>query len=256
MSFDFEKIFTDALNAGITAARPGGKAVRTGYGKARKQTKKRFAPSPKGFSKSRSRRNPRDAFSRKREGAGVGGRSAFSHHQSDRAGRGQRLPELAFKRTWFSAGSRFEQGGEMATSNDLVKLANKHLNETYILGAFAPKNNANWKGPWDCAEFVSWLMFQTTGLLLGAPTITTTRRRPMPFQVRGRARAASQQPYILGQGKGTAGAVLVRKPAPGGIGHVAISQVTEQRSKPIPPRRVSPINWSTAGAGIWRCSSR
>ena len=55
----------------------------------------------------------------------------------------------------------------MITGIDVVKLANKHLGEQYILGAFAPKDNEKWKGPWDCAEFASWVLFQTTGLLLG-----------------------------------------------------------------------------------------
>ena len=112
----------------------------------------------------------------------------------------------------------------MATSNELVKLANKHRKETYILGAFAPKNNANWKGPWDCAEFVSWLMFQTTGLLLGCTNNNDDPSKADAFSgAWARDAAASQRPISLGQAKGTAGAVLVRKPAPGGRGHVAIS---------------------------------
>ena len=35
----------------------------------------------------------------------------------------------------------------MATAQDLLKLANRHLGEQYALGAFAPKDNPNWKGP-------------------------------------------------------------------------------------------------------------
>jgi hypothetical protein len=50
---------------------------------------------------------------------------------------------------------------------ELVSLALTRLGEEYILGALAPKNNAGWHGPWDCAEFVSWLIFQTTGRLYG-----------------------------------------------------------------------------------------
>jgi len=113
----------------------------------------------------------------------------------------------------------------MATSNDFVKLANKHLNETYILGAFAPKNNANWRGPWDCAEFVSWLTFQTTGLVVGCTNNNDDPAKADAFSgAWARDAAASQRSVSIGQAKATAGAVLVRKPAPGGIGHVAISQ--------------------------------
>ena len=30
-----------------------------------------------------------------------------------------------------------------------------------------PKNDPAWKGPWDCAEFVSWLVFQEASILYG-----------------------------------------------------------------------------------------
>lgn len=113
----------------------------------------------------------------------------------------------------------------MATGVDLVKLASKHLGETYILGAFAPKNNAKWKGPWDCAEFVSWLTFQTTGLLLGCTNNNDDPSRADAFSgAWARDAAAAQRSISIGQARATAGAVLVRKPPPGGIGHVAISK--------------------------------
>lgn len=113
----------------------------------------------------------------------------------------------------------------MLNSIDFVKMANKHVNETYILGAFAPKSNANWKGPWDCAEFVSWLTFQSTGLVLGCTNNNDDPARADAFSgAWARDAAASQRSISIGQAKATTGAVLVRKPAPGGIGHVAISQ--------------------------------
>ena len=113
----------------------------------------------------------------------------------------------------------------MTTGNDLVKMANRHLNETYILGAFAPKNNPNWKGPWDCAEFASWLVFQTTGLVIGCTNNNDNPTRADAFSgTWARDAAASQRSVSIGQARATTGAVLIRKPAPGGIGHVAISQ--------------------------------
>jgi len=48
----------------------------------------------------------------------------------------------------------------MTTGQQLNDLANKHVGEEYVLGVVAPKNNANWKGPWDCAELLSWAVFQ------------------------------------------------------------------------------------------------
>ncbi len=53
------------------------------------------------------------------------------------------------------------------TGQDIVKLAKKHVGEKYVYGSIAPKDNARWKGPWDCAEFTSWLVFQLTGRLYG-----------------------------------------------------------------------------------------
>jgi N-acetylmuramoyl-L-alanine amidase len=53
------------------------------------------------------------------------------------------------------------------TRNDIIQKANKHLGEKYILGSLAPKNNPDYKGPWDCAEFVSWVIYQVTGKLYG-----------------------------------------------------------------------------------------
>ena len=55
----------------------------------------------------------------------------------------------------------------MTTGEEIYKLAIKHEGEDYILGAFVPKNNSNWKGPWDCAEFVSWCVYQTAEILYG-----------------------------------------------------------------------------------------
>lgn len=113
----------------------------------------------------------------------------------------------------------------MATGSDLVKLGNKHLGETYKLGAFAPKDNARWKGPWDCAEFASWLVFQTTGLLVGCTDNAANPSRADAFSgAWARDAKASRRPVSLGQARATAGAVLVRKPVPGGIGHVALSR--------------------------------
>lgn len=112
----------------------------------------------------------------------------------------------------------------MTTGDDLIKLANKHVGEKYVLGAFAPKDNANWKGPWDCAEFASWLTFQTTGLVLGCINNGDNPSRADAFSGAWARDAKAGRTISVGQAKATAGAVLVRKPPPKGIGHVALSQ--------------------------------
>lgn len=55
----------------------------------------------------------------------------------------------------------------MATGKDLVRLALEHLGEPYVLGALAPKDDPHWQGPWDCAEFASWCVYQIARKLYG-----------------------------------------------------------------------------------------
>jgi len=54
-----------------------------------------------------------------------------------------------------------------ATGDKLVQLASGHVGEKYVLGVLVPKNNPNWEGPWDCAEFASWVTFQCAATLYG-----------------------------------------------------------------------------------------
>ncbi|MFO1209222.1 MAG: peptidoglycan-binding domain-containing protein [Amaricoccus sp.] len=109
--------------------------------------------------------------------------------------------------------------------NDLIDLAERHLGETYILGARVPLDNARWKGPWDCAEFISWVTFQATGLVLGCTDDGANPATAEPYSGSW-ARDAAHSPRMIGigQARDTAGAILVRKPGPNGIGHVVFSK--------------------------------
>jgi N-acetylmuramoyl-L-alanine amidase len=112
----------------------------------------------------------------------------------------------------------------MTSAIELLNLAGSHVGESYILGAFAPKDNAQWKGPWDCAEFASWVAFQSTGLLMGCTSNAANPALADAYSgAWARDAAASDRKISIGQAKATAGAVLIRKPPPKGIGHVAIS---------------------------------
>ena len=56
----------------------------------------------------------------------------------------------------------------MAVSGErIVQLGRSHIGEPYVFGSLAAKDNAEWRGPWDCAEFASWLVFQAAGVLYG-----------------------------------------------------------------------------------------
>jgi N-acetylmuramoyl-L-alanine amidase len=54
----------------------------------------------------------------------------------------------------------------MTTGNDLLRLAETRIGQKY-LNVLVPKDNPNWSGPWDCAEFASWVVFQKVGKLYG-----------------------------------------------------------------------------------------
>ena len=113
----------------------------------------------------------------------------------------------------------------MITGQDLLKLANKRVGDRYVLGAFAPKDNPHWTGPWDCAEFASWITFQVTGLLLGCTNNSENPARADAYSgAWARDAAVTDRLISIGQAKATPGALLIRKPAPKGIGHVAFSQ--------------------------------
>jgi len=55
----------------------------------------------------------------------------------------------------------------MSSGNDILTLAKTRIGQEYLLGQFVPKDDAGWSGPWDCAEFTSWLVFQKSGILYG-----------------------------------------------------------------------------------------
>ena len=53
------------------------------------------------------------------------------------------------------------------TGAQILALARTRIGEPYTFGASVPKNDSDWRGPWDCAEFASWLVYQTTRTLYG-----------------------------------------------------------------------------------------
>ena len=103
------------------------------------------------------------------------------------------------------------------TGDDIVLLGDKHVGEPYVLGTLVPKDDANYKGPWDCAEFVSWLYYQTFGILYGTDTVN------------GYSAYWSRDANTLGQiitieeAKSTPGAAILRLAGNGEVGHIAVS---------------------------------
>ncbi len=112
----------------------------------------------------------------------------------------------------------------MATGTEMLKLAEKHINEQYV-NILVPKNDPNWKGPWDCAEFMSWLVYQLTNKLYGC-----VNNNGNPALTEAYTGAWERDSKKIGQrvpwqeAAAIPGAVLLRyPPAAGTMGHIAVS---------------------------------
>jgi len=105
----------------------------------------------------------------------------------------------------------------------ILTLALQHQGEQYTLGARAPMSNTSWKGPWDCAEFVSWCVYQASGILFGVePRHDPVRADAYTGFWADQARAANAL-IPVEQAAGIAGAAVLRIPQSGKIGHIAFS---------------------------------
>lgn len=109
------------------------------------------------------------------------------------------------------------------TGEGLVERALKHVGEKYE-HVLVPKNDANWDGPWDCAEFTSWLVYQEAEILYGCDS-----RQPDPAKTE--AYTGYWQSDLKNVGKqisveeaaATPGGILLRNPpSGGGMGHIVL----------------------------------
>lgn len=112
----------------------------------------------------------------------------------------------------------------MATGAGLLERARKHIGEEYV-NTRVPKDDPNWHGPWDCAEFMSWLIYQEAGKLYGC-----TNNNAQPSQADAYTGAWQNDSKTLGiripvnEAAATVGAILLRyPPAPGKMGHIVLS---------------------------------
>lgn len=113
----------------------------------------------------------------------------------------------------------------MFEGKDIVGIAMPHLNEKYVLGAKVPLANAQWKGPWDCAEFVSWCAYQAYKIVYAVrPANPATGESYSGWWYEDAGTVGNKVDVI--KAIATPGAILVRRPnsSPSAkIGHVAIS---------------------------------
>jgi putative peptidoglycan binding protein/CHAP domain-containing protein len=112
---------------------------------------------------------------------------------------------------------------ERATGEAIVRLAERHLEEKYVLGARAPMADPSWKGPWDCAEFASWCLYQSCGILFGVEPRGDPVRADAYSGFWSEQSAAAGAVVAIEEAARVQGAIVVRSPATGRTGHVAIS---------------------------------
>lgn len=99
----------------------------------------------------------------------------------------------------------------------IKELAQSRLGERYVLGAKVPKTDPNWHGPWDCAEFASWLVFQALGKLIGVRNGDAYTGFWWADVQAGRVRKVS-----VDEANGRPSTFLLRSPRRGIAGHIAL----------------------------------
>lgn len=112
----------------------------------------------------------------------------------------------------------------MPTGAEIVKIALPHQGEKYQFGALVPKNLKDYTGPWDCAEFASWLIFQVSNRLYGCANNYGDPAGADAYSgFWGRDAEKIGKKISVEEAQKIPGAVIIRLAANGIIGHVVIS---------------------------------
>lgn len=107
---------------------------------------------------------------------------------------------------------------------DILAIAEKHLGEPYVFGANANFQDSHYAGPWDCADFTSWVLYQATGIVFGCTDDAAPTKKLEPFSGSWLADTKSKGHEIaISQAKKIPGAFFIRKKKGSKPGHVAVS---------------------------------
>jgi Putative peptidoglycan binding domain len=137
--------------------------------------------------------------------------------------------EWAAAHAMFKAGSADAYLGvsqsKLPTGAEILARAKLHIGEKYVLGARAPKDDAGYKGPWDCAEFASWLVYQVAGILYGCTDDSASPDEADAYTGAWKTDANTKGRMVsVSEAAGTPGAFLLRYPASAGAtGHIVVS---------------------------------
>ena len=119
----------------------------------------------------------------------------------------------------------------MKTGQDLVNLAKTKIGSKYRLGILVPKDNSNYEGAFDCAEFVIWCYYQLTSKLYGC-----TNNKGNPHTADAYTGYIDRDAHSIGkivtiqEANSTPGALLLRVATNGEIGHVVICEGLESKT--------------------------
>jgi hypothetical protein len=105
----------------------------------------------------------------------------------------------------------------------LVQRARAHIGEQYV-NTQIPKDDPHWHGPWDCAEFVSWLVYQEAGTLYGCVDDTAPPAKADAYTGAWKADLERLGKRVsVEEAAATVGGIVLRyPPGPGKMGHIAV----------------------------------
>lgn len=111
----------------------------------------------------------------------------------------------------------------MADAQNLLRIGEPHIGEVYVFGARVAKDNPDHHGPWDCAEFVSWCVYQQCGRLYGCDNNNSDPSCADAYTGYWERDARSVLKMIsVKESTGIQGAILLRYPTSRN-GHIALS---------------------------------
>jgi hypothetical protein len=111
----------------------------------------------------------------------------------------------------------------MPTGIEMLQIAREHVGEQYVFGAPVPKDNSQWSGPWDCAEFVSWCIYQVSQKLYGCNNDSCSPATADAYTgYWGRDVGQLGIKVSVEQAAATSGALVLRNPGEK-CGHIVIS---------------------------------
>jgi peptidoglycan hydrolase-like protein with peptidoglycan-binding domain len=113
--------------------------------------------------------------------------------------------------------------GSAPTGAGMLARARQHLHEAYD-HVLVPKDNAGWKGPWDCSEFVSWLVYQEAHVLYGCEDDSAAPAKAKAYTGDWKADVEKRGIRVpVNQAASTVGGILLRyPPGAGQMGHIVL----------------------------------